>query len=151
MKMRVRFAIPIFLLGAVAAQTITPKNDFSITLQRTACMGYCPEYKLTISGDGSVRYEGAWYVRVKGLRQSKIPVESVQKLVQKLRDEDFLRWEEEEMVCVDFPVTHVTATLDGQRKHVLEGCSTEGKVQELADEIDKMTGSKRWVGHVRTP
>jgi hypothetical protein len=37
----------------------------------------------------------------------------IQKLVQKLRDEDFFDWEEKKQVCVDFPEVNITAIFEG--------------------------------------
>ncbi len=53
------------------------------------------------------------------------------------------------MVCVDFPEARITATLNGQHKHVLEGCNSPGQVLTLADEIDRISGTRAWVGKVR--
>ena len=35
-------------------------------------------------------------------------------------------------LCVDFPVVDITATLNGQQKHVLEGGNLPGQVLNLA-------------------
>jgi hypothetical protein len=88
-------------------------------------------------------------VRIEGIRKSTIPSSDVQKLVRKLRDEDFFDWEEKKQVCIDFPEVNITAVLKGHHKHVLEGCNSPGRVLELADEIDRISGAKRWVGNVR--
>ncbi len=119
-----------------------------IELERIGCLGSCPDYKVTIHNNGSVQYEGRAYVRIEGVRTRKIPMSALQKLVRKLQDEDFLHWEEKKMVCVDFPEVHITATLNGQTKRVLEGCNVPGKVLKLADEIDRVSGAKGWVGSV---
>ena len=145
----VRLAPAIVLVLLSAAQTSIPGNDFSIALERAGCLGSCPDYTVTILGNGSVEYEGRAYVRSKGIRRKTIPVSAVQTLVQRLRDEDFFHWEEKKEVCVDFPEVDITVTLKGQRKRVLEGCSSPGKVMALADDIDKISGAKRWVGKVR--
>jgi uncharacterized protein DUF6438 len=140
-------AIGLFLLSA--AQTSSRGDDFSIALERIGCLGSCPDYKVTILGNGSVEYEGRAYVRSKGIRRKTIPLSAVQTLVQRLRNEDFFHWEEKKEVCVDFPEVDITVTLKGQRKRVLEGCSSPGKVVALAGEIDRISGAKRWVGKVR--
>jgi hypothetical protein len=126
-----------------------PEDNFSITLERIGCLGSCPDYKITIQGNGTVQYEGHAYVSVEGIRNTTIPVLAVQKLQQNLRDEDFLHWPEQEEVCVDFPEINITATLDGQSKHVLEGCNQPGRVLRLASEIDRTSGSERWIGKHR--
>ncbi|HEX4783830.1 MAG TPA: DUF6438 domain-containing protein [Candidatus Sulfotelmatobacter sp.] len=141
----------VFLFFAVQSvgQTGPTANDFSITLERVGCLGSCPDYTVTILGDGSVRYEGRAYVHTEGVRKKKIPRSAVQKLIEKLRNEDFFQWEEKKMVCLDFPEAHITATLKGQHKHVLEGCNSPGKVLNLADEIDRISGVRVWVGRAR--
>jgi hypothetical protein len=131
------------------AQSNPPAADFSLTLERAACEGFCPWYSVTILGDGSVHYEGKAYVHVEGNRRKIIQLSDVYKLIHRLRDEDFFHWEEKTVVCVDYPEVRITANLNGKRKQVLEGCSASGKVLALAEQIDTISGAKRWVGNVR--
>jgi hypothetical protein len=132
-----------------AQHSVAPQNDFSITLERGGCLGSCPDYKVTILGDGSVQYVGRAYVRADGIRRKTVPVPAVQKLVQRLRDEHLFDWEEKKQVCLDFPEVDIAVTLNGHQKRVLEGCNLPGKVLALADEIDKISGARHWVGKVR--
>jgi len=141
-----------FLLLIVAAPTFAqdkPNDDFSITLERIGCLGSCPDYKVTIDRDGSVLYEGRYSVRAEGVRMTAISSQTVQKLIQRLRREDFFHWEEKKEVCVDFPEVEITVNLSGQYKRVIEGCNVPGKVLKLADEVDRISGAKSWVGKVR--
>jgi hypothetical protein len=143
--MRHVFCIGFIVLSSLSvAQSPHRSDDFSITLERIGCLGICPDYKVTILGSGAVRYEGRFYVRVKGVRQTTVPVADVKGLIQKLRDENFFHWKERTVVCVDYPEVLITATLNGRRKHVLEGCRTPGKILELANEIDRISGAKSW-------
>ena len=148
-----RLAACLFVLSfglLSSAQSNTGANDFSITLERTGCEGICPSYSVTIFSDGSVRYEGILYVHVEGIRRKTIPVSRVNKLIQKLRDEDVLHWEEKtDGVCVDYPIVLITADLNGQHKRLKEGCLAPGKVLTLARELDTISDTKSWVGNVR--
>jgi hypothetical protein len=47
-------------------------DDAVITLERTVCYGTCPSYKVTLTGDGTVVYEGQNFVRVQGRQEKKI-------------------------------------------------------------------------------
>jgi len=132
-----------------SAQSETPAAEFSLTLERTGCEGPCPWYSVTLLGNGSVHYEGKAYVRVEGIRKRTIPVSDINKLIRILLDEDFLHWDEKTELCVDYPEVRITASLNGQRKQVLEGCSAPGKVLTLAGRIDAISGTKGWVGNVR--
>src|SRR5689334_11602681 len=111
-----------------AAQSRVATDQFSITLERVGCLGSCPDYTVTIHDDGSVRYEGRAYVHNQGVHTRTIPASSVQMLIKRLRKNDFFQWEEEKNVCLDFPEVHITATLNGHQKHVLEGCNSPGQV-----------------------
>jgi hypothetical protein len=144
--MRITLFIAAILIALpLTAQPSISAGDFSITLERTGCLGTCPDYKVSIQSDGALKYEGRFYVHVKGIREKKVPLQVVQRLAQKLREEDFFRWEEKKVVCIDFPETHITATLNGTRKHVVECCNTPGKILKLANEIEMITGVKRWI------
>ena len=144
--MRLCFAIILVLLSITPDAQSGAKEEFFITLERIGCLGSCPDYKLTIDGNGTVRYEGHAYVMVEDIRKTKIPSSAVQILIEELRNQDFFHWPEKQEVCVDFPEVHLTATLNGQRKHVLEGCNTPGKVLQFAKEVDRISGAERWVG-----
>jgi len=135
--------------GSQSLLNRVPEEGFFITLERTACLGSCPDYKITIRGNGTVRYEGRAYVAVKGIRTTAIPASAVQKLQQELRGENFLHWPEQKQVCVDFAETKITATLDGQKKEVIEGCNQPGNVLQLASEIDQISGVERWTSKPR--
>jgi hypothetical protein len=130
-----------------AAQSTTPSAaDFSVTLERGFCEGVCPWYSVTILNNGSVRYEGRAYVRVKGVRKTKIPISQVRELIERLQNEDYFRWQDNIGGCVDYPDIKIMVTLDRQRKEVREGCLTQGRILELAKQVDNISGSKIWVG-----
>ncbi len=120
-------------------------SDFSVTLTRVGCLGECPDYEVTILGNGSVRYEGHGYVRVQGVRERTIPIEEVKRLAKKLQNAQFFDWKEKDEVCVDLPEVHITAAVGKRRKHVVEGCNRPGKVLALAKQIDEISGANRWV------
>jgi len=144
--MRSGFVVFIVLLSVMSGAQSEAQVDFSISLERVGCLGSCPDYKITISGGGTVRYDGRAYVTVEGIRETKIPPSAVKSLIQKLRDQDFFHWPEKKEVCVDFPEVDITATLNRQSNHVLEGCNSPGKVLQLAKEIDRISGAERWIG-----
>src|SRR5262249_21525334 len=56
-------------------------SDAVVTLERTQCYGTCPSYKLTVSADGTVVFEGREYVKNKGTVRSNIGVEKVAELI----------------------------------------------------------------------
>ncbi|MFL5511782.1 MAG: DUF6438 domain-containing protein, partial [Gemmatimonadales bacterium] len=55
-----------------------------ITLERTACFGGCPVYRLAVTSDGVVTYEGEAQVRQLGKAFSRVSPEKVQALLSEL-------------------------------------------------------------------
>lgn len=144
--MRFLGCIAIVLLTLpLGAQSTVSASDFSLTLERIGCLGECPDYKVTVQGDGLLQYLGRGYVHVEGSRSKKLSPVVVQKVIQRLLEEDFFNWEEKKYTCIDFPETHITVTLNGRQKQVMEGCNAPGNVLKLAKEIEKITGVGRWI------
>lgn len=147
LALRLLFVVPLVVLStASVAQSSDELGDFSVTLERIGCLGACPDYTVTISGNGAVLYEGRSYVHAKGVRRNRISVFAVQQIIQTLRDEEFFHWNEDTGRCVDAPEIHITARLNGQEKQVRQGCSPSEKVLHLAREIETTSGAKRWIG-----
>ena len=128
------------------AQQPIADDNFSVTVERIGCLGPCPDYEVKIFADGRVRYKGRLYVKVEGVRERKISQTDIKKLRRRLQEVRFFDWKETDEVCVDLPVVHITAVAGKQRKHVFEGCDSTARIPVLADEIEMIVGSKRWVG-----
>jgi hypothetical protein len=133
------------LLGLTAfGQVSAPPNGITITLDRQGCLGKCPSYKLIIHGDGSILYEGGQYVHATGIRKKRIDPTAVQQMVQKFLDVDFFNLPDSYGVANDLPYVTMSLALNGRRKQIT-GTQFPDRVRGLQAEIDRVSGSKRWV------
>lgn len=80
-----------------------------------------------------------------------IPQTEVRKFVQRLHRENFFEWSENAKRCWDVPQTRITVKLSGQTKYVRDTCDSPGKVLDLAHEIDRISGTDRWVDYPKLP
>lgn len=140
----------ILLLSlAVSGQAQTPAKDTKIMLERWGCYGTCPVYKLSISGDGSVVYEGKEYVSSRGVHKGRVSQSDVQTLIQKFLAAKFFDLSDGNIV-VDLPVRVLSVTHDGRHKELKEGCLCPPELVALEDDVDKAAQSEKWVrGRVR--
>ncbi len=121
-----------------------------ITLQRGVCYGFCPDYTVTISGDGQVTYTGRRFVNVVGEQRATIPAADVQGLLQRFDAVNFdgLRDSYRAQVT-DLPTFTVTLERNGRRKVVVDyGGISAGMpqaVRDLQNEIDRVANTARWV------
>ena len=67
--------------GTAAAGPPTPVSSSDrLSLYLNGCYGTCPQYTITVHGNGLVSYEGKAYVRTEGKRETTLPLEEVQRL-----------------------------------------------------------------------
>jgi hypothetical protein len=153
------FSVRRFMAGLAAfafaacaqAPAQTPAmDDVQIRLTRGVCFGFCPDYSVTIGGDGEVRYEGRRFVNAVGERTATIPREEVARLVERFDAAGFddLRNEYRGQMT-DLPTFTVSLTRNGQTKTVVDyGGPSVGMprtVRDLQAEIDRVAGTAQWV------
>lgn len=164
------FLLLIVWLGSTAqlfSQPSIPK-DVVITLTRTSCFGYCPSYKLTISADGMVSFEGRDYVKTKGTIKSRISRKQLQQLISEFKKLNYFSlrdtYQSEEDGCstvwTDYPSATTSIRLNGKTKSILHyyGCHKDPGnamypkgLTELESKIDEIVGTERWIGQTRNP
>ena len=133
-----------------AAPTKIAFSDLVITLERTACRGTCPIYKLTIEGNGTVIYEGQDFVQVKGQQTASLSPEQIQELVSAFEQARFSTLPDYiDQDTTDSPSVITSFTLNGKTKTVNHYYGDNSAPQELFDlesKIDEITNSKQWTG-----
>jgi hypothetical protein len=152
-----RSASALFLLAAATlsiGQT-TPPNQPVISLERTACLGTCPVYKLAIYKDGSAVYEGKEYVRVRGMEKYRIDADAVRRLVGKFVAADYFSFESKyvsikqaddtEMFVTDLPSTYTSFAWEGRNKEVDDYVGAPKALRELENEIDRVAKTSRYI------
>lgn len=148
--------IVLAFLGAVALSACAPvetpaaQGPVMITLTRTVCFGFCPAYRVTISGDGQVTYAGERFVNVVGERRANIPRAEVDALLRRFDAANFESLRDAYRAEVtDLPTYTITLERNGRRKSVVDyGGLSAGMpqaVRDLQDEIDRVANTGQWV------
>lgn len=155
--------VGVLLLASCAAVDATPPVDAAtrVTLERTPCFGFCPDYVVTINGAGEVTYTGRRFVHVKGVQRAQIPQAEVARLLARFDAVNFTSLHDEYRAHVtDLPTTTITLVRNGRTKRVLDyggtGAGMPEAVRELQEEIDRVANTAQWVRKpngepVRTP
>lgn len=121
-------------------------QDVTITLERTVCFGACPDYLVTIHGDGTVEYEGRNFVAVQGIQTAHISDESVKRLVDEFYRAGFFSLQDRyEQSVTDLPSQTTSITIDGKTKTVYRYGFEPQRLAELEDRIDEVAGTEKWV------
>jgi len=133
-----------------ASPTENVFSELMITMERTACHGTCPIYKLTINGDGTVIYEGQDFVQVKGEQTASLNPAQIQELVSAFEQANFFTltdYTHED--TTDSPSVITSITINGKTKtvnHYYGDSSAPQALFDLESKIDEITNSKQWTG-----
>lgn len=133
-------------------------DDVAITLERTACFGGCPVYRISVSRSGAISYEGKAHVRRLGTASGQIPARHVDALLSELERAGYFsfagRYTSAEPTCgryaTDSPSAITSVRWEGRTKRIEHdyGCgAAPGALVVLEHRIDEVLGSAQWTGH----
>ncbi|OAN63151.1 hypothetical protein A7X12_01395 [Sphingomonas sp. TDK1] len=148
-------------------------RDFRITLQRTACYGQCPDYRVTVHGDGRVEFDSGEYhspgtaaqahldtignnVLLPGRHLARVDPAGVARLLDRFRDAHFFGLRDEYTYpATDNPTQVLTVQVGKTSKTVTDYIGIEAgmpqAVRDLEDAVDAVAGTARWVdGNLET-
>lgn len=126
------------------------KNSLVITIERESCRGFCPAYKMTIYGDGTVDYEGKRNVDNIGQFQKKISKSKVKELLKAFQEANYMSLQNEyddpsiaDAVAV-FTSIKFTDKTDGKEKTKSIKNRVKGPeaLIKLQDKIDSIVGKE---------
>jgi hypothetical protein len=165
-----RWLLLFFILGSCKADDPPTAADLSkieITLQRSACFGVCPAYKVSIHGDGLVVFttelrpdepasalfaatEKREGVVLPGTHEDRIAPGAVAALFEQFRKGGFFDLRMSYRADVTDNPTYVLTVDTGQRQKSVEDyvgkeAGMPAVVTELERAVDKAAGTDRWV------
>src|SRR5947209_6402495 len=119
-------------------------------LSRTGCVGSCPSYEVEITGTGQIVFEGESFTAVTGQHHAIVAASSARELWRELRKAEFFSLEDSYTDSVmDSPSYTLELAYDGMSKKVLDyvgqSAGMPDVVTRLEDELDRVTGSERWI------
>ena len=148
-------SLPAF---AQAAKSGSPSPDTVIVLDRGACERRCAVYRIVIFADGSVIYDGRYFVRHPGLIHSAIAPETLAGLLADLDTGGFFQLESNYGYgnrdhCDSFepgePAAILSVSSNRRAKTVLHnhGCAGAASkhLTELEDMVDRAVGAGKWI------
>ena len=132
--------------------------DTVITLERTLCYGMCPSYKLTISADGAVLFEGREFVKKVGSAKSSISQETLRELIERFEKINYFhlrnRYEDTRDGCEgavsDAPSAITSIRINGKSKgvrhyHGCMGVEVLAELTKLEEAIDAAANTAQWI------
>ena len=131
-------------------------SKLRIALDRTACFGTCPQYRVEVRGDGEVTYRGDANVLVEGEHHWHVPPANLAPLIALLRQSDYFKLDGYyQALITDNPTFTTSVDTGSQRKFVSDyagrmlkdesGHGMPDTVTRIEDAIDAVSGATSWV------
>jgi len=139
----------VVLFPTAAAQTSATapaQGPITITLERTACFGFCPAYRVSLREDGTVTYEGTQHVKVPGKQTWRIDPAAVRALAREMRDAGFFELQDQyRAMMTDHPTVYTSLSTGGRTKKVMNYVAGPQKLKDLEERIDQVAGTQKYV------
>lgn len=130
----------------------TGRHEPLATLERTACFGFCPIYKVTIFRDGIVEYEGEKFVKIVGRATGRLTARQLAQLNELFQINGYLRLENayDSLDATDLPYAFTSySPAGGQTKtirHYLGDRSAPEALTRVEQGIDRIVNIEQWIG-----
>jgi hypothetical protein len=112
-------------------------DDFSITLSRGPCFGFCPIYDVTVFADGSVQFEPGFNRGEIGEPKSNVSEAEVKELYDGVKTMDFFnlndRYSNDNIT--DLPSATIAVKLNGKTKSIY----MYGLEEDIPDPLEDLT------------
>lgn len=116
-----------------------------IKMERGACFGACPMFKITIYTDGNAIYEGERFVDKVGKFKKQLTKKDVNNLIKQFRKADFFNFKEEYPAhSPDFPGTIISFKYKGKYRNIKHTNEVPDELLNLEQQIDKIAEAKGW-------
>jgi uncharacterized protein DUF6438 len=136
----------------------TVPQDTLITLERTGCYGMCPIYKVSISADGAVVFEGNRFVKKVGTTRSAISDAQIRELLVVSEKINYFELSDQYMTpedgckqwLTDHPSAITSITRNGKSKSVkhyygCRGLDVLKELEKLEQAIDDAVNTAQWI------
>lgn len=143
---------------AIFVSSTGAATDDFVTLERTACFGACPIYKVTIASNGTVNFEGRRFVKTTGTVTAQIRAEKFQELVREFENIKYFSFRDQYVntsdgcagFMTDMPSAKTSISLSGRTKSVSHYYGCRGPeilaaLTALERKIDEVAGTEKWI------
>ena len=125
----------VFLACGLIKKPELSETELIISLQRTACFGTCPIYKIEIYTDGSGTYTGTRFVENIGFSKFQLSKSDINKILEYAKKIGFSKLKDEYFEPItDLPTTYITI----KDKQVKDYTGAPKKLKNLEKLIDKI-------------
>ena len=148
------------IVEATSSVEITPKgvqtshipegmdSNLIISLQRTACFGQCPVYKVEIFKDGTVKYKGTAYIKKRGQHEAIASEAFIKNIQQKAAVINYMtlsdKYPNADNMITDIPSTISYIRIGEEGKMIINNFDAPKELIEFERWLEKEIDGLEW-------
>ena len=122
-----------------------PAEDVLISLEKTACFGTCPAYKLEIFASGLVLFNGISNHEMIGKHKSQLDPQTLREVIEKFKSSSFFNFKNSYTGDVqDLPTTYLFFKDNGREKMVQDYYRAPSALKDLEKLVEDLIPVLRW-------
>ena len=159
--MNIKYLLPILIFFAITISTASGQSGGTkkivIAIERAGGYGRYPAYSAQIFEDGTVTYNGKYFVGVVGDRSHKITKEKLAELIKAFEDikyfslKDEYRYNGQGMTLSDHQTTITSYTKNGKTKKVIDYAFAPAELEKLEQKVDETAQLYRYIATPKRP
>ncbi|MES2299135.1 MAG: ankyrin repeat domain-containing protein [Pseudomonadota bacterium] len=152
-------AVPAFVTEVIAEEESNARhqpmphaasNNILISLERSSCLGTCPNYRVEVYGDGRLVYVGTDHVAVRGRHSYRVAPGAVDQLLGTMREGDIWSMRPSYAGSItDVPVYRLTMNLGGTVHRVIDYAGPmvgmPAAVRRVESAVDLAANTQLWL------
>ncbi|MEP2773350.1 MAG: DUF6438 domain-containing protein [Fulvivirga sp.] len=132
-------------LASCKSSKIQSVEDAIIVIQKTPCMGTCPEYEMMIFENRRVVIEAKQHLPIKGKFRGELSVQTYEELIEKFEDSDFFEFEDRYTSNItDMPTTYLTYRSGDKAKKIMDYHGAPKALKDLENEVHGLIDQISW-------
>lgn len=137
----------ILLVLLMGCKSVLTSSDASplIYMKKTACMGTCPDYDISIFPNGKVVLNARQFIEKEGTFKAKISKEEREALIEAFESSGFDSFNNEyKSNRTDLPTTTISFNYEGKNKRIIDYDGAPKALKDLEAKVHALVSSLSW-------
>lgn len=120
-------------------------DSLYVSMERTACLGTCPNYKLSIYESGFAIYEGLNFVNKEGKYYAKMNDPELEKIRGMVNEIEYFKLSNKyDSPITDIPSTITIVNIDGKQKKIVNRYKGPKELERFENMLDEIADRFEW-------
>lgn len=141
-----KFSMILLVLAFGCKSVQTTSDDVPVIfMSKTACLGTCPDYDISVFSNGVVMLNARQFVEMEGTFKAKMSKEALNDLIEDFTSSSFNSFQTEyKSNRTDLPTTKLTFNSEGEKKTIIDYDGAPEELKSLEAKVHGLLETLNW-------